>query len=908
MGTPKKRPLLNIPDAKPVLAIDDAEPEVLEPEPAEAHLPQVGSARIDASSMRAATPPREREYINADNVADAEVQALNTPLARGAQRVLGLGATDEGAGAVETVLEAFQKLGNRIAPETIAAPVQYRTQRSFEGGEQALDPRTVYEQGRDRENAAHDKAEEEGPGSYLGGQIGGGILQSGPALFTGPAAAGWGSRALEAAKVAVPLAGITGFNESEEPNVLGRGMDALEAAEVAAVTAPVLGEVGHRIGKGLGKGYDAVRRFVGLEPPKAGAPPIREDIRAQYDGAGGPRIEAADKLTAPGASELRKLAMAGGSDEVLEGHTQAMRERLDELARGSTSLGPDLNDPKAQELAAARLRRDLEDLWPDQEQALRGADPQVIEQHARRAHEKVSQIWKATDVVKWEEDITSKGPLVSKLLKRDGFDPHQVQDEAQRVAGNVADGLEGLKMFAAEGTEDRNLITKLQKEASEFAMGSPSDMKWGFDSPYDEAGKVYLRLDEMKRQFQRRIASIREKRDSVIISEIEAIENMLRGHLEDASKWGDGVSALQQVRNRGWRDRLLLKSRKGDPDRLFLTDATGAPSADEYRPMSEGDPAGIARIIKNAGEFTGSNEIATLRRWAERESKLADALSDHIDPDPRWRAEAKLARRNADELLEILDTREREALAARGLEQPGPKLARDPAKLLAMVRSTTDFGSVDEVAALRKWLESQADQPFNDNKQRSAIRNVMALLDRAPAAPSPDNLGLKYAQDPDAIMAMLREGKASPELDQWLDNQAGNSERARAVVEEIRSLRTLRNKEAMAARMLGSIGKPAKTERSVIADAAGELPFGLGRLARTAAAAEPVDLAEQAAQLARLERVLEVDPDNAAAKSALRRLFAASRDTRIHGTPRTGGAAGVFTAAPSGQLVTEDKR
>jgi hypothetical protein len=909
MAPPKKKPLA-IPGAAPALEIPGAEPEPVDDELEPVVPPPAEPRAAVAPAAPTGAGARALQMLALANSGPEEpppdVSKLQS-FGRGAQNALSLGWDDEGAGMVDAGMDAAQSAVHRMFPGIAPEVMQRTLGRGFvgEGEESKLDPRSGYELGRDRAREEHDKAKTANPGTYFAGQVAGGVAQSAPGFAIAPGATML-ARAAQAMPINAALGALYGAGESAPDGPGGNTddvpLDALEGGVVSAVAGPVLGETAHQALKVPGAVANFVRRQMGTTPP-ARVTPIRPEIRAQYDGAG-PQIQAADDLTRPDAVDLRQLARAGADDEAIGKHAEGLRTRFDELAREATPLGPSADDPKAQELAAAALRTDLEHLWPERELALRGADPQVIEKHAREIQQKVSDIWKATDSVKWTEDITSKGPLVSKLLQRDRIDPGSVITEAQRVAGNVTDAIEGLKAggYAEQGTPDGNLLVKLGKEAKEFQAGSPTDMRWGFGSPYDEAGKYFLRLDQLKREFQRHLVNARERRDSLIVNELEGIEEMLRNHLEDPKKWGRGTAALQEVRNRAWRDRLLLKSKNADPNRLFLSDASGQPSADPYRPLLEGDPAGLVRILKNAGEFTGSNETAALRRWAQREAQLADALSDHIDPDPELRKAASIAKQRAKEIGEILDTRMKEASAARGLEQPGPKLARDPAKLVSLVRSVKDFGSAEDVAALRAWVEEQSDQPFNDAPTRNAIRNVLALLDRAPPEPAPDNLGLKLAQNPEAIMELVRSGKSSPELDQWLQNQAGNTPRSRTLVDEISGIRGTRAQQARAAQLLGQIGKPTPTPSGPMRSVAESLPW-VGRVARKAN--EPVDLQAEVAQLAQLERVLKLDPNNEAAKTALARIFANVRGQRVATTPRGGIPASLLTAQPSGHAVTE---
>ena len=850
---------------------------------------ELTSYEMDTTVLPGDMPRRTGRGIDAPIAKPPEVSKAES-VGYGALNTASFGGDDEGAGL-------FSMVAGEV-PRTVGR-----------GVDAPLDTRSDYEIGRDRARDAHADAEAANPKTYMAGQVLGALPT---AILPASSGATAGVRALQTLETAVPAGLAYGALDSDAEKPVDVAFDAIAGGEGAALVAPALNEVIHR---GITRIAPLVKDFV------LGRGAKEKALRTAY----GPRINDAIAANAntPQGMDLRALARRGADPGAIEAHTEEIRKGLEELA-GDSKQALRAADPKAHEEYAATIRRELEGLWPERETALRGVDDKVIEQHARDVQEKVSAIWRSSDVVKWTEDIGSKGPLVAKLLKRDGVDPAAVITEADRVAGNLEQTLLALQEYVSPNTPDGNFLTKLAKEVKEYQYGTPSMAKRQYTTAYDDAGDKFLRLDQVKREFQKALSSARERRDSPIIAELEQVEEMLRNHLERADVWGKGAGALQEARNRGWRDRLLLNSKNADPRRLFLSDASGKASADPYKPMLEGDPAGITKILKNIDEHTSSNELLALQRWADREASLAEALSDHIDPDPAMRAAARAARKSAKELQDVLAVRMREAKAARGMKAAGPALAQDPEKLLSLVRNADGFTTSDDLNALRAWLAEQADQPYAGAAHRKAVETIEgALAQRAAdlkAAPMLDEPGHILSRDRSKLLGLVKgadDYTRTPELQElrtWINNKAsqpGATDRVKELAAALNERLDARSREAVAARTLAGVGSPTELPAGgarKMARAGRYVPV-LSDAAEKIAETTPVpDLGKNAETLQRLEQALGLGNDPHV-REALKRVFG-----QLEGSMRTPRPAGprrgyaLPSAEPAARGINEVRR
>lgn len=179
-----------------------------------------------------------------------------------------------------------------------------------------------------RADNAH--AQEVNPLWYLAGE-GTGLLTT-AALPAGKAvpAATWGARALQAARVGVPMGAVSAWGASTDPTPAGQFFDTLGGAEMGMIAAPVAGETVHQaanLGKPLAKGIGKL---------------IASREAARIEAAHGPlaaerSLQAADPRSAAGQG-IRKLLHAGESPEAIEAHARGITDEVTKLQQHLDSI------------------------------------------------------------------------------------------------------------------------------------------------------------------------------------------------------------------------------------------------------------------------------------------------------------------------------------------------------------------------------------------------------------------------------------------------------------------------------------------------------------------------------------------------------------------------------------------
>lgn len=492
------------------------------------------------------------------------------------------------------------------------------------------------------------------------------------------------------------------------------------AGTLATVAAPVGGAAakGATLAARAGQAMRTGAALGGLSGFGAGEGDIGDQALSTATGAamGGvmaPIAAEASRLGARGANAARKY-LGGAADRVLTGGPAAR-----EVTYGGPALArkaEHLADPLAGKAARA--------------EATAGNSPDVLKQQSVELGGKVSELWEHGDAIKWHEDIASKKPIVRKAMEKEGIDPRNVTGAADAALVETKAALDDMGGYVEKGTPDRTLINKLQKEVAEYSLKQPG----GEDADaarfaqqyhgqahapedYDVAADRFMRLDQVKREFQKALDNASKQRGSAIIDQLRGVEEKLRGNLEDPRVWGQGASALQKVRNRGWRERLLLEGKDAAPDRMFLSDASGQSAMDPYRLKLTGDNAKLEGILKHAG--TGTKEEHALRQWADREAGLLEALTHHSEGDSELAQRAARARQLAGEINTHLGQRGDQASAARDMDQivaaKPPAMAEPPGVIKKAIEGQPVIGPIAKAVG-----ERMRPQPLGDRAQMLA--------------------------------------------------------------------------------------------------------------------------------------------------------------------------------------------
>lgn len=541
------------------------------------------------------------------------------------------------------------------------------------GADAPVSDRSSYDVGAKGYRDDDREAELENPWAFGGGELFG--LATTAALPVGKAipAATWGARAIQAAKVASPMAALAAWGGSEDPTASGQAFDALGGAEVGALTGPLAGELTHQV------------------------------------------LTRAQPLVRGAAEKLGNMVRRGEANRIEAAHGPAARDLAMQAA-----------DPNS---AAGKAQRAL---------VHAGESPEATEAHARAVTGDVSKIAEHQDAIQAYETIAEKARVAQKYFQQDGVDPLAVSKSADDIATEVRQSIQEMLSGVQQGTDDFRLLKRIEKEVLEYDL-RPFDAAQA--TPLDIAGNKWGRLDQIKREIQRKLAGV--KFNSPEVEALHGLEERIRTDLENPSLWGEGAADMQVRRNRAWHEMLSLeKTRDVAPRSNFLTDYRGLPSAAEhsFQPLAEGDLPGIMSTFQGAGKPEGEQALWKLGEMADRRAKLGDALTDHIDPSPVQRQRAAEMQTSAGAIRNRLGQRTQEAEASNALSRtqqnlPDPGMgARFGEWLMGMGEKATPGGSaIRQMAPAQRTLGQRARQIGQVENQLTANpSNQMAsqALDR----------------------------------------------------------------------------------------------------------------------------------------------------------------------------------
>lgn len=495
-----------------------------------------------------------------------------------------------------------------------------------------------------------------------------------------------------------------------------------ELVGAAATAAAPVGAVGQ-----AGKGLKLAQRIKAAAKPGAAIGAGTGFLSAE----GGPVEQAAQTaLSAAGGALIAPVAAEGARavGKGATGATRALRARLDRMRGG----------PEARELqyGTPELARRAEQLADpvagkaDRALASAGMDDQAIEARARDVGSKIDELWGHGDVVKWEEDIASKGEIVKGLVGREPVPPDGLT-KADAAYDAVRAEWDQLRADVGKG-EGASIVARLQREAFD---AYENRLKKAADSfnPEDPAAYVterFMALDDLKRHLQKEVARGKAPFDDLLRDRMEA---PLRQSLEDPSVFGAGPAALQQMRNRGWTRRLRSE---GNPERGFLSENVfGEQAADPYRVARTHDPAKVLGIVRGAGKLEGEKPAKSVTEWADREAGLLEALTGHEGADPALVQRAQRARALASEIGEAMGTRGAEARAAEDLTRAAAVPPRPPGAIREALESTPTIGPI--VKRLRSLPPGQRAMQMAEKERvlRANPGNEEAAAELASLAP-----------------------------------------------------------------------------------------------------------------------------------------------------------------------------
>lgn len=430
--------------------------------------------------------------------------------------------------------------------------------------------------------------------------------------------------------------------------------EALGTAATAAVPVGEAAEGATLVARGLkaakaGAGVGGVAGF-GNSEGDAATQVADTATGAAMGGALGPLAAEATRLGSSGTAATRKV-LGNAADKLLGRSAEREIEQGGPALARKAELLANPTSPEGQQLRA---------------QATAGGSPDAIDAHTRDIGKKVDELLQHSDVVRWDEDIASKGRAIKSMMEREPV-PQGGLTKADATYDAVKKEWDQLASDVGKG-EGSATVSRLQREAFdayEERLKSAAD-KFDPKDPHAYVAERFMALDNLKRQLQREIARGRVPFDDILR---DRMETPLRLELEDGNTWGAGPATLQKVRNAGWTRRL---SSSGTPENAFLAaNAFGERSADPYHVLAQHDPGKLQGIVRGAGTLPGEQGARALTDWSDREAGLLEALTSHGTADPALAQRAQRARQLANEIKGAMGTRTGEASAAAELERAG---------------------------------------------------------------------------------------------------------------------------------------------------------------------------------------------------------------------------------------------
>ena len=762
--------------------------------------------------------------------------------------------------------------------------------RQFGRGMNAeLDPRSSYEVFRDRKRAQQEQAAREHPLEYYGSQAGIETLASLPllALPGGAAAsAGRASTMLQRGKQAAKAGALTGFISGaghstaeldEDP--LAVAEDAAWGAGIGAVTAPIVGEAFHRGLKVIPKAATATRNLM-----------VRREadrIRAAHgDEAAERALAAANPASEPGR-EIRANVLGAELPEVKQAQTARVERALTEMGPGQRTRAQAARaaDPDVRDEYTRTLESQLKQIGPKVEQlelARKGKDPALIDRHTREVTDALTSARAARDKIEAKSTIHEKMLKARDYMARDQADPQTVIESADTLAREARGKVEEMFANTEKGTEEHRLLGRILPYLREYdhpiAVNDPT--------PHDLAASKYARLDQVKRDLQKNLKHVKFKAPET--EALNRIESGLRENLERPDLWGEGTAAMQVSHNRAYH-RLLQMEQARDGRGMFYTDVRGIPSAaeDNYRALPEGDEGEVKRALEGAADIEREKEYWFLREHPQREAELGDALTRHpVRQNPELQALARQQAQDAATVRRVTDERLAQARAAQAYDRLPPYVQRPGEGAESLIARAGDPVQDEQGRIFERYL---ADQGPAAEGPRATIRNTLARARsegeaarelarypqpiQDPAAAAPQMVARAGTGEHDPNSALLQEFVAGEGPDAGLAARGPLADIDQALRERARQV------EAKTALDRGetNLPDPPALERGLarILNMGSNVPGMKGAAGEAANLLRPQGrpLSQQAMIIAQLERQLDLNPQNEAARKALDRML-----------------------------------
>ncbi len=479
----------------------------------------------------------------------------------------------------------------------------------------------------------------------------------------------------------------------------------------------------------------------------------------------GDRLEAAKHGATVGAGLAGGLTALPAVGAWLRGTPSAVKRKVGEVAQAhadkaggklALQLGGSAEAKAATQLASPEgvLAPGVPGPQPAgyaaREAAAAGASRDTAVQHGDEIAARVSKIADTGDLVKWEEDIAAKRPVLRQMMEEGKVDPAKVVAAADAAYNNARAEFDQIVEDVGSGPGAATLRRLKRETFDQFEKTAEKRGTAAYDayeasgdaagSAYDYATDKLMQVDGLKRHVQKVIAN-----GGPAIAEFDQplrdkIESPLRELLENAEMVGEGPAAFQTIRNRGWTDALLLKQGNGKRDFPFLTTKEGVRSADRFLPKRSADRVGVQSVVDNAADPVQVQNVNQLVDWADREAKLLEALTKHRGADDALKARAAQARQLANEIKEQIAARRAQGGAAQSLQDVASAPTTEDASLGGpahwLARHTPYVGKAVEAAdnllpttATRAKALQQAEQVLRNNPSPSDAKAAQAVID-----------------------------------------------------------------------------------------------------------------------------------------------------------------------------------
>ncbi len=204
--------------------------------------------------------------------------------------------------------------------------------------------------------------------------------------------------------------------------------------------------------------------------------------------------------------------------------------------------------------------------------------------------------------------VSEKPDVLRRIIKEGGGPEVAVREKAMKMAADLEEAVQALGARADDfESGGRSAIKQLERKAESFAARMDEALAGTADDTAEEAVQAFNLLDRFKKDLgDAQVAATRGANGSqAAMTELQALREGLRGQLEDAGTWGQGIAGFQAELNKPWAKLIDVSSAF---ERRFGTGRRGSGTltglkddVDLTKHLSEADPEKIGALVKGLG-------------------------------------------------------------------------------------------------------------------------------------------------------------------------------------------------------------------------------------------------------------------------------------------------------------------